>query len=224
MRRLAEKLYMKFIERIAFNSFIAGKYQKAEYYFLKMHAIAPQKPLLNYNLGLTYMSMGYYQDAERFFNNELAAQGEFYEINRSMADMYYTMGNREKSLERYRRALDGAQDEKSIKFIKKRVEKCRDKKEFERSRQAFELFDEGNKLLEQKDFEAAEEKYKESIRLDGTNAMALNNLGAIYMNYIIKFDEAEKCFKQAFDLVDIPITRLNYQKILKQQKRRGGGS
>jgi tetratricopeptide (TPR) repeat protein len=61
---------------------------------------------------------------------------------------------------------------------------------------AEELFNRGNKLIEQGAYEEAAALYEEAVELDSSHASALNNLGSALL-HLSRYDEAERYFRGA---------------------------
>jgi tetratricopeptide (TPR) repeat protein len=221
MKSWIKGLVVKYYERIAFNSFISGKYSRAEYCYLKVNSLWPNKEGINYNLGLTYFSMNFLDDAVSFVEKERELYGNSYEVDRTLADIYFQQINRELANKYYHLAYDYGVNEKIKSFINARINITSSKEKYDKAVEAMGVFKEANSFFDEQKFEEALPCYEKVVELDPTNVMAMNNIGVIYMNYIINFDLAEEMFKKAFELVDMPIVRSNYEKILRHQKRRG---
>jgi tetratricopeptide (TPR) repeat protein len=61
---------------------------------------------------------------------------------------------------------------------------------------AQQLFNRGNKLIEQGSYAEAAALYEQAVELDSSNAEALNNLGSS-LSQLGRFEEAEQCFREA---------------------------
>jgi tetratricopeptide (TPR) repeat protein len=61
---------------------------------------------------------------------------------------------------------------------------------------AQQLFNRGNKLIEQGAYAEAAGLFEEAVKLDSSNGEALNNLGAA-LSQLGRFEEAEQCFREA---------------------------
>lgn len=61
---------------------------------------------------------------------------------------------------------------------------------------AQQLFNRGNKLIEQGSYAEAAALYEQAVELDSSHAEALNNLGSS-LSQLGRFEEAEQCFREA---------------------------
>jgi tetratricopeptide (TPR) repeat protein len=183
--------------RAALNNLVTQNYAKAEEYFKKIQAVEPNRFGLGHNLALVCLAQERYEEAEKYFLNELERYGDTLMRFKSLGDLYYIWKKREPCKAYYEKALPLCENEADKRQIMHRIAQCGSEESFARAMKSFELLKAGNRKMSEKDFDGAYELLKESVEIDSCNFQAWNNLGALEMN--IKKDAAAsvKFFEKA---------------------------
>ena len=212
---ILEKIY----ERLALNNLILNKYEKSEKYFLKIKKKNPHMQGINFNLGIIKFAKKEFLEAEKYFLNEIKLFGETYERLKSVADLYYVWGQREKCNTNYKKALRLCESKKDKQFIKERLLNSSDSKSFKKVKESNFLFEEGCHLMNDERFDEAKKSFFSSIELDKTNFIALNNLGSIFLNHDKDYLSAADSFEKALEYSDLPILKNNLSLAKQDQEK-----
>jgi tetratricopeptide (TPR) repeat protein len=199
-------------ERSAMNNFVLGRYAKAEEFFRKIQAVQPNKFALGHNLGLVCLAQERYEEAEGFFLRELELYGETYIRFKSLGDMYYIWGKREKCSEYYSKSLSLCEHEGDRRLISRRMTLCADPAAFETAMESYRELKRGNTLMAEKDFDGSYDAFKKAVDLDPYNFQALNNLGALEMNHKKDIPAAVKFFEKASALTSLQAIHNNLKR------------
>jgi tetratricopeptide (TPR) repeat protein len=205
-----------FLERLAVRCFVAGDYDRAARYFESVQKRDPHRAGLNHNIGLVRMAQRRYDEAEKCFLDDLERYGDSYKRLRVTADLYYVWGNREKAKHYYERALEECEREPEQRLLQQRIQNCADEVAFERVTESHRLYTRGNEAMQSNDYQSAREYYQKSVDCDPTNYQALNNLGAVWMNYERQPERAVEYFERAAELSNLGSVGANLQKARKR--------
>lgn len=212
---ILEKIY----ERLAFNNLISNNYDKSEKYFLKIKKKNPHRQGINFNLGVIKFAKKEFSEAEKYFLNEIELYGETYERLRSIGDLYYAWGKREKCNINYEKALALCESTKERKFIKERLSYSGDREDFEKVKEGHIFFEKGCDLMNENKFDEAKKSFYSSIALDKTNFIAWNNLGSIFLNQEKDYESAVDSFERALEYSDLPVLNSNLSLAKQEQER-----
>ena len=161
-----------------------------------------------YVLGLTYLTLKNYFEAEKFFKNIILLKPD--------AENYYIYGNIQKQLKNYNEASDNFIKAINLKsdyseaynnlgnirfklgFINEAVENYKKAIKFDKKNiQAY--FNLAHIYSEEKNFDALKKILKNVLKFDEKNTTALNDLG--YLNLILgNVDEGRKLFERVIDI------------------------
>ena len=198
-----KKLRIKYLERMAFNNYISQNFQKAEAYFKKILTLEPKRLGIRHNLGAIALAQKQFAKAEGLFLEEVAQFGENYPRLRLLADLYYLWGKKEKALDTYKQCNIQGPPDSDKRLIKARIAVCKDAQRFTRVAEALKFYDEGNRLMEEKKWDEAEDQFVQAVKLDETNISAWNNLGTIRLNHFKNYQGAAEAFRRALSLQKI---------------------
>lgn len=204
------------LERLAVRAFLAGDYDRAARYFEKVQGRDPNRSGINHNLGLVRLAQRRFEEAEELFLEDLERYGDAYRRLRVAGDLYYLWGKRREARRYYERALEECEREAEQGLLEQRIQNCADEVSFERVMESHRLYNEGNKAMQSNDFRTARELYEKSVDCDTTNYQALNNLGAVWMNYEKQPDRAVEYFERAAELSNLGSVGANLQKARKR--------
>jgi len=214
------KILIRFYERQALSNLATSNFKRAEGLFKKIGKIDPYRRGVNYNLGLVYLSMKRYAEAEVYFLKEIEKEGKSYILVKALGDLYYIWAKRIRALDCYNSAYGLSVSEKDRNFLLERIRKCEDENVFSKVRLSLEHLEFGNKFLSKKRFDEAAEEFRKAMFFDDTNFLACNNLAVILMNYRREYTSALELFKKADFLVDLPVIKQNI-KILQLEVIKG---
>lgn len=214
MNKIFGFIFLRQWERTALNSFVMGRYAKAEEYFRKIQEVQPNKFGLGHNIGLVCLAQERYEEAETAFKNEVDRYGETFARNKTLGDLYYMWGKRNECRIYYTKALEGCDHEGDKKLISKRIEYCETEESFRRAMDSYAELKRGNKIMAEKDYDGAYKAFKKSAALDPFNFQALNNMGALELNHKKDPEAAAVLFEKATALTSLGAIHNN----LKQAK------
>ncbi|MDR1316675.1 MAG: hypothetical protein LBK13_07360 [Spirochaetales bacterium] len=188
---------LRWWQRAALNNLVLQKYLKAEEYFRKIEAVQPNRFGLGHSLALVCLAQERFEEAEKYFLNELERYGETFMRFKSLGDLYYIWNRREPCREYYEKALPLCEQEADRRQLAHRIALCGSGESFARAMKSLRLLKDGNRKMQEKDFESAYTLLKESAETDVCNFQALNNLGALEMNVKKNIAGAVKYFEKA---------------------------
>jgi tetratricopeptide (TPR) repeat protein len=199
--------------RLAMNALTTGDYVKAEKYFKKAMSINPGKEGINYNCAVAMIGTKNYDEAEIFLQREIEISGEHYNILKTISEVYYNSGQREKALYYLKTALEKCPDEDESVLLKNKIKNCKDEKIYNKCLQAIAFFEKGTDFLNKGEWEKARSEFIKALNLDKTNPFIYNNLGYICMMKEKKYFEARELFRKALKLSKLPVIKQNLDKI-----------
>ncbi len=209
-----KKIYIFWTERRAFNTFIDGDYEKSLSLFLKLQSIYPEKPGIEYNLGLVELALNHFTEAENYLLSALEKDNSF-QVLMSLADMYYLSGKRTKALLKYQLIVDDASDERTKLIIQRRINTCKKEEQYQETIKSWKLLEEGIELESSGDINSAARLYQQAFAADNTNFIAANNYGTYCMNSQKDYKQAQEYFRHADKLVFHPVIKDNLKKLKK---------
>ena len=195
------------------NSLISGDYNKAEKYFKKAMSINSSKEGINYNCAVAMIGTKKFDEAEICLHKEIEISGQSYNILKTISELYYISGQREKAADYLKETLEKCPDENESALLKNKIKNTADEKTYKKSLKALELFEKGTALLNQGEWEKAKENFLKALDFDKTNPFVYNNLGFISMMKEKKYFEARELFKKALKLSNLPIIKQNLDKV-----------
>lgn len=201
--------------RLAMNSLISGDYNKAEKYFKKAMSINSSKEGINYNCAVAMMGTKKFDEAEICLHKEMEISGQSYNILKTISELYYISGQREKATDFLKKALEKCPDENESALLKNKIKISTDEKIYKKSLKALDLFEKGTAFLNQGEWEEAKNSFLKALDFDKTNPLIYNNLGFISMMKDKKYFEAREFFKKALKLSNLPIIKQNLDKVNK---------
>ena len=206
-------LKKKFYERMALNNMTAGRAEKAEKWYRLLEKLDPESPAVLHNLGVIYISLKKFDEAERYLLREIEVFGESGIRFRVLGDLYFMTGRRETAGKVYGKALtmlqDGVGDKSTIKFLRRKIKQCRDISSFSKARDGAKYYEEGFAFYLEGDYMKALDLYRKAVLSDNSSYMALNAAGTILMNHVRDYENARDYFQKALELADIPLIRNN---------------
>jgi len=199
--------------RMALNFMTAGKPEKAEIWYKRLEPLEPESPAVLHNLGVIYIALGKYDDAESYLLREIKLYGESEIRYRILGDLYYNSGKRESAGKSYGKALailqDGNGEKSTERFLGRRIKQCRDISSYTKAINGARYYEEGIALYSKGDYVKAFDLYKKAVECDNASYMALNAAGTVLMNSIKDYENARTFFIKALELADIPLIRGN---------------
>jgi tetratricopeptide (TPR) repeat protein len=190
-------IFIRWWERAALNNFVTGQYARAEEFFRKIQAEEPYRFGLGHKLGLVCLAQQRYDEAEKYFLNEIERYGDTFMRFKSLGDLYYMWGKREPCKDYYSRSLALCGEETDKRQIMHRIAQCANSGSFESAIKSYNLLKGGNTKMADKDYDRAYELFREAVKADACNFQAWNNLGALEMNIKKDIPESIKCFEKA---------------------------
>lgn len=213
------RLRALFLERLAFNSFVASDFPRALYFLSKIARLCPEKRGVHYNLGLVLLALRRFAEAESCFLREQEWQGDSEPLLQALAEATYQRGDRQRALETYQRLERMQLEEKPRRLVEARLAICRDAERFLLAMTGAETFQQGCSLLDRGAHDAAELAFRQALERDQTLFMAWNNLGVIAMNIRRDLAAAGRCFRAAAELVELPLIRDNLKRLAMMEER-----
>jgi Flp pilus assembly protein TadD len=207
--------------RLALNSLTSGDYCTAEKYFRKTMSINPKKEGINYNCAVAMIGTKKFDEAEFFLQREIEISGEHYNILRTISELYYNSGQREKALHYLKKTLEKCPDKDESGLIKNKIKNSSDEKIYNKCLQAMEFFEKGTAFLKNEEWEKARSEFIKALNFDKTNPFIYNNLGYICMMKEKKYFEARELFRKALRLSKLPVIKQNLDKVDKIISRGG---
>lgn len=199
--------------RMALNSMTAGKAEKAERWYKKLETIDPDSLSVLHNLGVIYISLKKYDEAEKYLLREIELYGESDIRYRVTGDLYYACGKRDKAGKAYGKALsilqNGYGDKSSERFLRRRIKQCNEISLYKKAMDGIIHYEEGLVLYSKGEYNKAFELYKKAAEYDNTGFMALNAAGAVLMNITGDYESARSYFIKALELAEIPLIQGN---------------
>jgi tetratricopeptide (TPR) repeat protein len=199
--------------RMALNNMTAGKAGKAESWYKKLEFIDPDSLSVLHNLGVIYISLKKYDEAEKYLFREIELYGESEIRYRVTGDLYYAAGKREKAGKAYGKALsilqNGYGDKSTERFLRRRIKQCKDASLYKKAVEGISYYEEGLALYAKGEYNKAFELYIKAAECDNAGFMALNAAGAVLMNITGDFENARTYFIKALELADIPLIQGN---------------
>jgi len=199
--------------RLAINNMTAGKAAKAEIWYKKLEILEPDSLSVLHNLGVIYISLKKFHEAERYLIREIELYGDSEIRYRIMGDLYYVSGEREKAGKAYGKALtilqNGYGDKSTERFLRRRIKQCKDASAYSKAADGVRYYEEGLNLYSKGDYNNAFELYKKAVECDNAGFMAFNAAGTVLMNSIKDYENARTYFIKALELADIPLIRGN---------------
>jgi tetratricopeptide (TPR) repeat protein len=214
LRTLINKFRYNYYKRIALNSYVTSDFEKAIYNFLKIIEFEPKAAGINFNIGLAYINLKKYKEADKYVAIEIKNHGHGYPTDKAMAEIAFLSGNREKALKYFRKSLNYKECENKD-FIKTRIGQCESKETFQQLKQSVELFEKACEMMSIEKYDEASQLLQESLKNDPKNYNALNNLGTISMNINKDYERAEKYFSSAYEISKLPAISSNLSKLAK---------
>jgi len=203
----------KIYNRLAMNALSTGDYSAAEKYFKKAISVNSEKEGINYNCAVAMIGSKKFDEAETFLKNEIKISGEHYNILKTLSELYYNSGQREKAFTYFKKTLEKCSDENESVLIKNKIKNSSDEKIYNKCLQAMEFFEKGAAFLNNGDWKKARGEFIKALNLDKTNPFIYNNLGFICMMKEKKYFEARELFRKALKLSNLPVIRQNLDKI-----------
>lgn len=202
----------KIYNRLALNALTTGDYITAEKYFKKILTKGNSREGINYNYAIALMGMKKYNEAEEHLHREMEISGEKYNTLRTISELYYNSGQREKAQKFLKQVLEKCADVNESAIIKNKIKNSSDEKTYKKCIEALTYFESGVALLHSGDWEKARNAFIQALNLDKTNPFIYNNLGYICMMKEKKYFEARDLFKKAIKLSNLPLIKENLLK------------
>ena len=203
---MVSQLRLRYHIRMAMNGFITSDMEQAERHFEKALALHPYDDGISYNLAVVKIGRGDYEAAEGILLDGLARLRDPYQMQRTLADLYYLWGKRDQALEYYTACRKQRRGEGEL--LRLRAEICRDEQAFSQAVEAASLYQRAVSIM-QSDPHQAREMLLQVVRLDPSHYLALNNIGTIHMNVLNDYEGARSYFLQSVALSEQPMVRKN---------------
>jgi Flp pilus assembly protein TadD len=206
LKRLISALY----RRRALNAFVSGNFTEAHRLFLKLRKISPGERGIGYNLGLTSMALGLFEEAENYLLDAETEKNRP-EVNNVLAELYYFWGKGALASSRYRNWDENRSPLRPV-LVRKRMERCLLPDKMKEAAESYTALEKGSDAMQKSAFQEALSHLEEAVAKDETNYVAWNNLGTLYLNHAQDRKKAMNCFQKAFALADTPLIRRNLAK------------
>lgn len=214
--------------RMAINNMTAGNDKKAEIWYKRLEPLEPESLSVLHNLGVIYISMKRFDEAEKYLTREIELYGDSEIRYRVIGDLYYISGKRENAGKAYGKALSilqtGYGDKSTERFLRRRIKQCKEISSYNKALDGVRHYEEGLAIYSTGDYNKALELYKKSVECDNSGFMALNAAGTVLLNRIKDYNNARSYFIKALELADIPLIRGNLalaeHKIRETEERR----
>lgn len=203
----------KIYNRFAMNALIIGDYSRAEKYFKKAMSINSNKQGINYNCAVAMIGTKKFDEAEICLHREMEISGQSYNTLKTISELYYVSGQREKATSYLKMTLEKCPDEDESALLKNKIKNSADEKTYRKSLKALDLFEKGAALLGEGEWEKARDEFLKALDFDKTNPFIYNNLGFISMMKEKKYFEARDLFRKALKLSNLPMIKQNLDKI-----------
>ncbi len=213
--------------RMALNSMTAGNPEKAERWYKKLEFFEPDSLEVIHNLGVIYVSLKKFADAESYILREIGQFGESEIRCRILGDLYFISGDRKKGERYYGRALallqEGSGDKSTAKFLRRRLKQCEEKSSYETALEGLKHYEDGLTHYSKGKYKEALESYNMAMKCDNSSFMAMNAAGTLLMNNVKDYEQARSFFRKALDLADMPVIRQNLA-LAEYKIKEGGGN
>jgi len=207
---MLKRLKTALCRRRALNAFVSGDFSEAHRLFLKLQAISPGEEGLAYNLGLTSMALGRFEEAEHYLLDAETEKNRP-EVNNVLAELYYFWGKGALASAKYRN-WEESRSPLRPELVRTRLERCLSPEEMTEAAESYKALEKGSEAMQKGDFQNALRHLEDAVAKDGTNYVAWNNLGTLYLNHVKERKKAMHCFQKAFALADTPLIRQNMAK------------
>ncbi len=208
------------VERFALNAFVTGDYERAENYFLQLKNDNPDRIGVDHNMGLVKLGRRQYAEAEAYFLRDCELFGNSCLRSRTLGDLYYIWGSREKTSKWYSAALKQSEDEVEKALLRERVKICSDETAFAAVQESHRSFEAAVRFQKSGELAKARETLELAVQQDPTNFQAWNNLGSLFMEDPERQSDAVACFSRARTYSSLPAIVRN----LEQAEKRAGES
>lgn len=201
--------FLPFMERMVAIRLSMGQYAEAEVLLNKIREISPRRARLHLNLGLTALAQNNFETAERELLLEMEYHGERYPSMKSLADLYYDWGKREKARSYYEKSLERCNHSSDRTLIEKRLERTENDETFSVALQSRDAVKKGRRLASERDFDGAYRAFEKAVEIDPYNLQALNNLGTIALRVRKEPQAAVDYLSRAAELTRVPSIHSN---------------
>ena len=212
--------------RMALNNMTAGRPDNAEKWYRRLEKLEPESLAILHNLGVIYLSLKKFDEAEKYLNREIRLFGESEIRCRVLGDLYYVSGRREKAARAYGKALsllrEGSGNKSTEKFLRRRIKLCGGVTSYEKAMESMMYYEEGLAHYSRGDYAKALDMYQKAVVCDNSSYMALNAAGTLLMNSVNDYDQARSFFRKALELADMPLIRSNLALAERRIKESGG--
>lgn len=200
-------------ERMALNNMTEGIAGKAEYWYKKLEVITPDSLPVLHNLGIIYISLKKFTEAEKYLTREIILYGGSEIRYRVLGDLFYLSGEREKAVDSYKKALDllGITDSNRSGelFLRRRIRQCREKSSYAKAMDGMKYYEEGVIQHSKGNFTKALELYNKALENDNSSFLSMNAAGTLLLNNLNDYKSAKNFFMKALELSDMPLIRSN---------------
>lgn len=196
-------------DRVVAVRLSVGHYEKAEALLNRMRDVAPRRRRVHLNLGLVLLARGKPKEAEREVLLEIEYHGETYPAIKTLGDLYFDSGNREKAVTYYRTALERCRYESDRRLMTKRIEAMEDPERYAKAMTSRDALKKGRRLASEHDYEGAYTAFEKAIEYDAHNPHALNDLGILALRYRKDPERAVAYLTRAAELTRVPTIHAN---------------
>ncbi len=214
--------------RRAVTAFTQGKYADALAGFTRVLDAEGERVGHLYNIGLCYLALEDYSQAETYLLREVELFGEHYPRLKTLGDLYFLWGRREDAGSWYQRAISEDSTGEGFRIVAHRLSVCSDTAAFSIAMESLASYRRGVDAMVAKNGDEALEEFRAAVEQDPSNIYAWNNIGAILLDRGSKteVEEAIRSFESALEMQEISTFRANldrarqvYQKLAKKETR-----
>lgn len=189
----------------------SGKAEKAESWYRKFESMDPDNLQVLHNLGVIYISMKRFKDAEKCLLREIELYGDTEIRFRVLGDLYYSEGSRKNAGNAYQRALklNAGWSKSTENFLERRIKICKNKSMFAESVESGKFYEKGSALQIEGKQRGALDFFIKAAESDSTNFIALNAAGTVLLNHFNDYGAAMEYFQKALEVSDMPLIQGN---------------
>ena len=208
-------------KRFALNAYVSENYSKALKYFNRIKKGNPNEPGINYNIGLCEMAAGNYEEAETCMLEDLWTFRRSYDRLRTLAELYFLWGRREKALEIYKEFREETGGLNEGEWLDMRIAVLESEEKFESAHAAVDKLKKAVELMKSGGMAEAAGLLAEAAKMDPGSYQIRNNLGVIAMKHEDNPAKALEYFRLADRLKPLPVYKANIQRAKKEIEKRG---
>jgi Flp pilus assembly protein TadD len=206
-----EYVQLYFNERVLLNALANGDYARAEKALSRLERLEGRSRRVMHNLAVVRMGQGDFAAAETLFEQQIDDFGENSALLRALSEAAYLRGDRADAAKRIAAALADP-DCPDRPLMERRAAICADAAAHAKAMDGKKEFAAALALVGKGEKDAAIAAFRRAVDADGSDFVAVNNLGALLMNHAKDYEGAAQAFETALALTHQALMRDNLAK------------